>query len=91
MSLTLKTNVSGYEKSNNRDAVSFALKNSLAHARQRFEHYSTVFRRFEKKYRMTSNKIARRFEEGSLGDEQEYFDWSIRLQTKFNLPVQWIL
>lgn len=75
MSLALKTDVSGYKKGSIRNAVSFALNSAVTQARQRFDHYSALCRRFEKKYRMTSNKFIQRFEDGSLGDEQDYFDW----------------
>ena len=75
MSLALKTDVSGYKKGSIRNAVSFALNSAVTQARQRFDHYSSLCRRFEKKYRMTSKKFTQRFEDGSLGDEQDYFDW----------------
>jgi len=75
MTLALKTDVSGYEKGSIRNAVSFALTSAAAQARQRFEHYSAICRRFEKKYRLTSEQFVQQFEAGSLGDEQDYFDW----------------
>ena len=75
MSLALKTDVSGYKKGNIRNAVTFALNSAATQARQRFEYYSARCRKFEKKYRMTSDKFLQRFENGSLGDEQDFFDW----------------
>ncbi len=75
MTLSLKTDVTGYEKGSIRNAVSFALTSAVAQARQRVEHYSSICRRFEKKYRMNSEEFAHRFDAGSLGDEQDYFDW----------------
>jgi len=75
MSLALKTDVSGYKKGSIRNAVSYALTSAASQAHQRFEHYSTVCRKFEKKYRMTSDKFLERFDGGSLGDEQDFFDW----------------
>jgi hypothetical protein len=75
MTLALKADVSGYERGSIRNAISFALTNSAAQARQRVDHYSAACRKFEKKYRMTSEQFARQFDGGSLGDEQDYFDW----------------
>jgi len=75
MTLALKTDVSGYEKGNIRNAVLFALTSSAAQARQRVEHYFAICRGFEKKHRMTSEQFVQQFDAGSLGDEQDYFDW----------------
>ena len=75
MSLSVKTNESRYKKGNIRNAVSFALNSATSHAQQRFEHYSSICKSFEKKYKMTSAKFVEKFDAGTLGDEQEYFDW----------------
>lgn len=75
MNLSVKTSESRYKKGSIRNAVSFALNSAASHAQQRFEHYSTVCKNFEKKYKMTSAKFIEKFEAGTLGDEQEYFDW----------------
>jgi len=75
MNLEVKTNKSGYEKGSIRDAVSFALNSAASHAQQRFEYYSSLCKKFEKKYKLTSAKFIEQFDTGTLGDEQEYFDW----------------
>ncbi|MCX6058912.1 MAG: hypothetical protein NTW69_12270 [Chloroflexi bacterium] len=75
MNLAVKTDKSNYEKGSIRDAVSFALSSSASHARQRFERYSGVCKKFEKKYKLTSAKFMEQFDAGSLGDQQDYFDW----------------
>lgn len=75
MNLSVKTNASRYEKGSIRNAVSFALNSAASNARQRFEHYAGICKKFEKKYKMTSAKFIERFEAGMLGDEQDYFDW----------------
>ncbi len=75
MNLSVKTDTSRYEKGSIRNAVSFALSSAKSNARQRFEHYSSICKKFEKKYRMTSAKFMEQFEAGKLGDEQEFFDW----------------
>ena len=75
MNLAVKTDKSRYEKGSVRNAVSFALSSAASHARQRFEHYSGICEKFEKKYKLTSTKFIQKFDAGTLGDEQEYFDW----------------
>ncbi len=75
MNLEVKTNKSRYEKGSIRNAVSFALNSAASNAHQRFEHYASVCKKFEKKYKMTSAKFMEQFEAGKLGDEQEFFDW----------------
>ncbi len=75
MNLSVRTKSSRYEKGNIRNAVSFALNSAAANARQRFEHYAGICKRFEKKHKLTSVKFVEQFETGTLGDEQEFFDW----------------
>ena len=75
MNLELKTNISRYEKGSIRNAVSFALNSAASNARQRFEHYAAICKKFEKKYKLTSAKFMEQFDAGKLGDEQELFDW----------------
>ena len=75
MNLAVKTDKSNYEKGSIRNAVSFALSSAASNARQRLEHYSSICKKFEKKYKMTSAKFLEKFDAGTLGDEQEFFDW----------------
>lgn len=75
MNLAVKTDKSRYEKGSIRNAVSFALSSAASNARQRFEHYADICKKFEKKYKMTSAKFLEKFDAGALGDEQEFFDW----------------
>ncbi len=75
MNLEVKTNQSRYEKGSIRNAVSFALNSAVSNARQRSEHYSSICKKFEKKYKMTSVKFLEKFDSGKLGDDQEFFDW----------------
>ena len=75
MNLSVKSSSERYEKGRIRKAVSFALNSAASHAQQRFEHYSSICKKFEKKYKMTSAKFMDQFEAGKLGDEQEFFDW----------------
>ena len=75
MSLALKTDVSGYKKGSIRNAVSFALSTALVQARQRYDHYAELCRKFEKKHGMTSDEFISKFDTGSLGDGEDFFDW----------------
>lgn len=75
MNLSVKANSSRYEKGSIRDAVSFALNSAASNARQRFEHYGVICKKFENQYKMTSAKFIEQFDAGKLGDEQEFFDW----------------
>ncbi|MCC6298984.1 MAG: hypothetical protein IT314_06775 [Anaerolineales bacterium] len=75
MNLSVRAKSSRYEKGSIRNAVSFALNSAAVGARQRFEHYAAICKRFEKKYKLTSLKFMEQFESGKLGDEQEFFDW----------------
>lgn len=75
MNLSVRTKSSRYEKGTIRDAVSFALNSAASNARQRFEHYAGICKKFEKKHKMTSLKFMDHFEAGKLGDEREFFDW----------------
>ena len=75
MNLSVKASSSRYEKGSIRSAVSFALHSAASNARQRFEHYSGICKKFEKKHKMTSAKFMEQFDAGKLGDEEEFFDW----------------
>ena len=75
MNLSVRTKSSQYEKGDIRNAVSFALNSAATHARQRFEYYAGICKRFEKKYKINSKRFMEQFEAGKLGDEQEFFDW----------------
>ncbi|MBI5296767.1 MAG: hypothetical protein HY869_14910 [Chloroflexi bacterium] len=75
MNLALKTDNSQYEKGSIRNAVSFALNSAAAQARLRYKHYADICKTFEKKHKLTSAKFMEEFDAGTLGDEQEFFDW----------------
>jgi len=44
--------------------------------------YSVKLSRFEKKYGMSTEKFVKRFEEGKIGDEQDYFEWFALFKAK---------
>jgi hypothetical protein len=54
MNLSVIASSSRYEKGSIRNAVSFALSSAASNARQRFEHYAGICKKYEKKYKMTS-------------------------------------
>jgi hypothetical protein len=75
MTLALKTDLSGYKKGEIRNAVSYALTSSAAHARQRYEYYARLCSEFEQRFKISSDEFGQKFDSGILGDDQEYFDW----------------
>ncbi|MEW6287213.1 MAG: hypothetical protein AB1509_13400 [Chloroflexota bacterium] len=80
MNLSVRTKSSRYEKGSVRNALTFALNSATSNARQRMKHYDALCKRFEKKYKMSSEKFLEQFEAGKLGDEQEFFDWYAALR-----------
>ncbi len=44
--------------------------------RKRLQRYDDDLRMFEQRYRMASDMFARQFEQGLLGDEMDFFEWS---------------
>jgi len=58
-----------------KETISQALKNEAEIARFKMEHFRKLCQEFEERFGMTSDEFLKRFEQGELGDEQEYFDW----------------
>ena len=75
MALALKTNLKEYGSSDVRNAISFALTSASAQANQRFKYYATLCQKFEQKFNLNSDEFMVKFENGDIGDDQEYFDW----------------
>ena len=75
MALALKTNLSEYKNREVRNAVSFALTSAYAQANQRFKYYTTLCHQFEEEFKLSSREFTQKFENGEVGDEQQYFDW----------------
>ncbi len=75
MSLSLKTKGTGYQDQEIRNAVTYALSSAASQAQQRYNHYLNLCQKFEKQYGMTSADFVKAFDEGTLGDDQEFFDW----------------
>ena len=75
MGLALKTDLSEYKNSEVRNAVSFALTSAYAQANQRFKYYATLCRQFEQEFKLSSSEFMQKFENGEVGDEEQYFDW----------------
>jgi len=57
------------------ETISQALKNEAEIARFKMEHFRKLCQEFEERFGMTSDEFLKRFEQGELGDDQEYFDW----------------
>ena len=75
MALALKTNLQEYANNDVRNVVSFALTSASAQAKQRYIYYASLCEKFEQKFSLNSNEFMQKFENGDIGDDQEYFDW----------------
>ncbi|MEK6909572.1 MAG: hypothetical protein AABW61_00675 [Candidatus Aenigmatarchaeota archaeon] len=63
-------------------AVKEAVQKEMELGKFVLHRYSTKLSRFEKKYNMATEKFIKKFEEGKLGDEQDYFEWFALFKTK---------
>ncbi|HDN80008.1 MAG TPA: hypothetical protein ENG33_06045 [Chloroflexi bacterium] len=74
--MTVKINVApDYALSEVKETLSQALANEAEIARFKMEHFRKLCQKFEERFGMTSDEFLKRFEQGELGDAQEYFDW----------------
>ena len=75
MTLALKTTPNGYKTSTIRDAIAYALSFTTTQSDQRFTYYNKRCHEFEQQFNMTSDEFMQKFEAGTIGDDQAYFDW----------------
>jgi hypothetical protein len=52
-----------------------ALQNEIALAKLRRDEFYRECVKFEQKYHLSSDEFMKRFENGELGDDTDYFDW----------------
>jgi hypothetical protein len=57
------------------DAVVDALTREISICAAAIKRYEKILRKFEDKYGLTSRQFSNRFNSGSLGDEQDFFEW----------------
>lgn len=58
-----------------RSVLDEALKNQREFALARLRKFEAECREFEQKYQMDSDRFARDFDSGKLGDDAHWFDW----------------
>lgn len=57
------------------DVVKAALRDQATVARLRYEQFANDCRAFESRFQMTTEDFVARFDNGDLGDDEEWFDW----------------
>ena len=66
----------------------------IAEARRKLEEFKAELAEFEVQYKMASAEFFQRFQDGQMGDDMDFFDWSAlvqmtnNLQTRLNLLTQ---
>ena len=55
--------------------IALALKNESEIAKYRRDEFAKICEQFERKYQMDSDTFLKRFENGELGDDLDFFDW----------------
>lgn len=63
-------------------AVKEAVRRELEIGKFALMRYSAKLSEFEKKYGMDTEKFVKKFEEGKVGDEQDYFEWFALFKAK---------
>jgi len=57
------------------DTVVDALKREISICDSAVKRYEKILYKFELKYGLTSRQFSDRFNSGTLGDEQDFFEW----------------
>jgi len=70
--ITLKTK---FPKEVTGTTIQDAMSRELEYAEYKEHMYTDRLKEFEKKYKMKSNDFYKKFKEGKLGDEQNFFEW----------------
>lgn len=63
-------------------AIKEAVSRELEISKFALMRYSAKLSRFEKKYGMNTENFVKKFEEGKIGDEQDYFEWFALFKAK---------
>lgn len=63
------------EKKQFKPEVITSLERELKACALAIEYYQEMIKDLEKKYNLSSDTFKKMFEEGSIGDEQDFFDW----------------
>lgn len=52
-----------------------AIKREISICDSAVKRYEKILHNFEKKYGLTSSQFSHQFNNGTLGDEQDFFEW----------------
>jgi hypothetical protein len=63
-------------------------EHEIAEARSKLEGFEVELAEFEAQYEMSSDDFFQQFEEGKLGDDMDFFDWSALVQIARNLRAR---
>lgn len=60
-------------------------EHEIAEARSKLEGFEAELAEFEFQYDMTSDDFFKRFQDGQMGDDMDFFDWAALAQMTHNL------
>ena len=65
----------GYAEKEVKEVIDESIASRLEFAQRRLSVYHASCTTFEQRYGMSTQEFLEKFESGSLGDRQEWFDW----------------
>jgi len=65
----------GYAEEEVKEVIDESIASRLAFAQRRLSVYQASCAAFEQRYGMSTQEFREKFESGTLGDQQEWFDW----------------
>ena len=65
----------GYAEEEVQEVIDESIASHLAFAQRRLSAYQASCATFEQHYGMSTQEFLDKFESGTLGDQQEWFDW----------------
>lgn len=65
----------GYAEEEVQEVIDESIASRLAFAQRRLSAYQASCATFEQHYGMSTQEFLDKFESGTLGDQQEWFDW----------------
>ena len=60
----------------------------IAEARKKLKEFEVELAEFETQYEMKSDDLFQQFQDGQLGDDMDFFDWSALVQMTNNLRTR---
>lgn len=75
MDIAIKVAQVGFNSTEVKETLAFALRTEGTQARSRRAHYQTLCADFEQQYGLSSDEFLAQFESGELGDDAYTFDW----------------